>query len=241
MSKFVKNLSKPAAALLAFTLACAPLATPVMAQPTTADGITTQEAAASEAFPGLKGFLNLSASDRSQLGIYYVVRIKRADPAAVKITMTYNGQSQALRIAPDGRILPLPTREQLNGGARITISGPASGTYAMKIHVYSSQPNGRTYNASALATGIRQGNSAMSKIAGALALMVPKLDRVYFVGGGSGEAEFANGQKKALPRTTSAGEFPAGTPYFVPSDMSGAIRLHFSNTVSLAHYDNAPK
>ncbi len=233
MSKFLKTLSK---AILAVALVSSPL----MAQ-TTNNGVTTQEAAASDAFPGLKGFLNLPAADRSQINLYYAARIKRADPAAVKITLTHNGQSQPLHVAADGRITPLPTREQLNGGAKITISGPASGSYAMKLHVFSTQPNGKTYDANGLTTGIKQANSAMGKIAGALALMLPKLDRVYFVGGGNGEAEFANGQKKPLPKTTSSGEYPAGTPYFVPAQMAGATRLHFSSTVSLAHYDNAPK
>lgn len=233
MSKLMKTLSKT---MLALTLVSSPL----MAQ-TTNNGVTTQEAAASDAFPGLKGFLNLPAADRSQINLYYAARIKRADPAAVKIILTHNGQSQPLHIGADGRITPLPTREQLNGGAKIKISGPASGSYAMKLHVFSTQPNGKTYDAGGLTTGIKQGNSAMSKIAGPLALMLPKLDRVYFVGGGNGEAEFAGGQKKPLPKTTSSGEYPAGTPYFVPSQMNGATRLHFSNTVSLAHYDNAPK
>ena len=236
MSKLLKTLSKPAAAVLALTLVSSPL----MAQ-TSANGITTQEAAASDAFPGLKGFLNLPAADRSQINIYYAARIKRADMSAVKITLTHNGQSLPLHVGADGRITPLPTREQLNGGAKITISGPASGSYAMKLHVFSTQPNGKIYDAASLATGIKQGNSAMSKIAGPLALMLPKLDRVYFVGGGNGEAEFANGQQKPLPRTTTKGEYPVGTPYFVSSQMNGATRLNFSNLVTLAHYDNAPK
>jgi hypothetical protein len=234
------KLMKSAAPLVALGLMSIPLASPVLAQ-TTTNGITTQEASASDAFPGLKGFLNLPAADRSQINVYYAVRIKHADPAAVKIVMTHNGQSQTLRVGLDGRINPLPTREQLNGGAKIRISGPASGSYAMKLHVFSTQPNGKTYDAAGLANGVRQANSAMGKIAGALALMLPKLDRVYFVGGGNGEAEFANGQKKPLPKTTSAGEYPAGTPYFVPAQMNGATRLTFSNTVSLAHYDNPPK
>ena len=240
MSKLMKTLSKSATALLALSLVGAPMAAPVMAQ-TTNNGVTTQEAAAADAFPGLKGFLNLSAAERSQINIYYAVRIKRAAPSAVKILLTQNGQSIPLHVGADGRITPLPTREQLNGSAKITISGPASGSYAMKLHVFSTQPNGKVYDVNGLTTGIKQGNSAMGKIAGPLALMLPKLDRIYFVGAGSGEAEFADGQKKPLPKTTSSGEYPAGTPYFVPAQMTGATRLHFSNTVSLAHYDNAPK
>ena len=240
MSNLMNALSKSAAPLLALSLLSAPFSSPALAQSTT-NGITTQEAAVSDAFPGLKGFLNLPAAERSQINLYYAARIKRADPSAVKITLTHNGQSQPLRVGADGRITPLPTREQLNGGAKITISGPATGSYAMKLHVFSTQPNGKTYDANSLNTGIRQANAAMSKIAGALALMLPKLDRVYFVGGGNGEAEFGNGQKKPLPKTTSAGEYPAGTPYFVPAQMAGATKLHFNNAVSMAHYDNPPK
>ncbi len=97
------------------------------------------------------------------------------------------------------------------------------------------------FGAGGLVTGIKQANNAMGKIAGALALMLPKLDRVYFIGGGNGVAQLANGQKVNLPRTAQAGEYPAGTPYYVPSQIGGAARIELSNPASLAHYDNAPK
>jgi hypothetical protein len=240
MSQFLKVLSKPAAAAIALALVSAPAAM-AASKPVTQNGVTTQTAAASEAFPGYQKFLSLPAADRSQVNVYYVLRIKHCDASKVSATLTAGGRQIPLSIARDGRITPLPTLAQMNGGAQVTTRKPAECTVGMKIRVFSTQANSKTYDAAALATGIKQGNAAMGRIAGPLALMLPKLDRVYFAGGGNGEAEFANGQKKPLPKTTSAGEYPAGTPYFVPSQMNGATRLHFSNTVGLAHYDTPPK
>ena len=207
---------------------------------TTQNGVSTQSAAAADAFPGLKGFLNLPASERSQISVYYTARIKNADPSQVHITLVDGGRSQTLNVARDGRITPLPTREQLNSGARITISGPATGTYAMRIHVYSTQSAGRSYDAAGLALGVRQGNAAMGKIAGALSMLLKKLDRVYFVGGGSGTV-LIDGQERPLPRTDGSGEYPSGTPYFQPSAFPGATKITLSNAPSIALFDNPPK
>lgn len=241
MSRFLKSLPNPAAAAIALALVCVPAAAMAASKPVTQNGITTQTAAASEAFPGYQKFLSLPAADRSQVNVYYVLRIKHCDASKVSATLTTGGRQIPLTIARDGRITPLPTLAQMNDGAQVTTRKPAECTVGMKIRVFSTQADGKTYDAAALASGIRQGNAAMGRIAGPLALMLPKLDRVYFTGGGNGEAEFANGQKKPLPRTTSAGEYPAGTSYFVPSQMNGATRLHFSHAVSVANYDTPPK
>ncbi len=225
---------------LALSASVPALAASNLSPPVTQNGVTTQSAAASEAFPGLKTYVNLPAGDRSQFNIYYIVRIKHADPSQVRITLIDNGRSQALSILGDGRITPLPTRDQLNNGAKISISGPSEGTYAMKIRVYSTQPAGRTYDAPGLALGVKQGNAAMGKAAGAASFLLKKLDRVYFVGGGSGTVE-VNGKAEALPRTIGNGEYAAGTPYFVPSQMPGAARITLSNTPTIVMLDTPSK
>lgn len=238
MTQLLKNT---AAAVLTLALLGGPASVMATPAPTTSNGITTQNASAADAFPGYRDFLNMPADQRSQVNLYYVLRIKRADPAKVHVTLTYRGVTTPIQILTGGRLSPLPTREQLNGGAQISISGPEGAGVAMKIHPYSTQPNGREYDAAGLATGIRQGNVAMTRIAGPLAMMVAKLDRVYFIGGGQGTAELGNGQSAPLPRTTTAGEYPAGTPYFVPSQMSGAVRIRLSAAATLAHFDTPPK
>ncbi|HVZ30048.1 MAG TPA: hypothetical protein VG839_06610 [Asticcacaulis sp.] len=216
------------------------LATPKLPPASTVNGITTQTASANDLFQGLQKFLNLPASDRSQVNVFYRLRIKHCDASQVSLSMNAGGQTIPMRIAADGRVTPLPTREQLNSGASVTISGPEACSVNPKIVVYSPQPSGRTYDAAGLTLGVKQGNAAMSKIAGVLALGMAKLDRAYFVGGGSGTVT-VGGQSKPLPRTTATGEYPAGTPYFVPSDMDGATSISLSATPSVVLFDTPPK
>ena len=89
-------------------------------------------------------------------------------------------------MAKDGRISPMPTREQVNSGDTLTVIYPQEASEALKLRVFSTQPNGRDYDAQGLALGITQANRAMAKVGGVLVMALPRLDRVYFVGAGSG-------------------------------------------------------
>lgn len=234
----MKPTVKSVAILMSLTLGATalPSLAAKLPPPVTQNGITTQTSAASDAFPGLKSFYNLPAGDRSQINVYYTLRVKHCDASQLRATLKDNGQSIPVHMAADGRLTPLPTREQLNGGATLELSFPETCTIGPKIHVFSTQAPGKTYDAAGLALGVRQGNAAMGKIAGVAAVMMKKLDRVYFVGGGSGMVEIG-GQQKPLPRTGAAGEYPAGTPYFLPSTMAGAARITLSNPASIALFD----
>ncbi|WP_031235210.1 hypothetical protein [Asticcacaulis sp. AC402] len=229
----LRNLVKTAA--VAVSAAIVLSAVPAMAQ-----DMINQTGKASEALPGLQKFLNLPADERSQVSVYYNLRIKNCDTSKVTATLNAGGKETPLRIAADGRITPLPNRDQLNGGATITMNMPKTCTIGPKIKVHSTQPAGKSYDAAGLALGIKQGNGAMSKIAGAMALALKKLDRVYFVGGGDGTVE-VGGQKKPLPRTGANGEYPAGTPFFVPSQFPGASRINLTKAASTALFDTPPK
>ena len=230
MTSAFKSLLPVAALAL---VAAAPL-------PAAAQNMTTKTAAASDAFPGLRGFLSLAPADRSEIAVYYTIRIKHGDASKASITLNDNGRSTPIHIGAGGRLSPMPTLAQLDGGAQVTVVYPTDATTAMKIHVYSTQTAGTTYDATRLARGVKQGNNAMGKIAGVLAFGIPKLDRIYFVGGGNATAD-VNGRSTPLPKTAGDGEYPAGTPYFVPAQMSGATTIHLSSTPSIAMYDNAPK
>lgn len=242
MSEVSKSVSKAATLLAALGL----LSTPVMAAPklpaaTTANGVSTQTAAAADAFPGLKAFLAMPAAQRSQVNIYYVLRIKHCNPALVHVALKANGRTTPLTVAGDGRITPLPTAAQLANGATVTTTGPATCTVGMKIKVFSPQGLKQDYDAVGLATGVRQGNAAMARIAGILAFGLPKLDRVTFAGVSDGTVTFTNGQTKALPETSANGDYPAGTPYFVPTQMSGAVKIHLNGVPHAVMFDNPPK
>ena len=227
------GLSIACALALAGTTVCA---APALPPTTTQNGITTQSGAASDAFIGLRDYFNMPESERSQFNVYYTIRIKHADPSLVHVTLTDGSKTSDVHILADGKISPLPTRDELNRGAFITISGPQEAGIAMKLHVYSTQPPGQDYDAAGLSQGIQQSNGAMNRFAGVLAMALKKLDRVYFVGANGGSVE-TNGQMHPLPKTDGGNDYPLGTPYFVPSEMGGATHIHLTSPATIALFD----
>ncbi len=186
--------------------------------------------------PGLQGFVNMPASEKSQFDIFYAVKIKHAPTDGVTLTLHDHGQDIPIHMAKDGRISPMPTREQVNSGDTLTVVYPQEASEALKLRVFSTQPNGRDYDAQGLALGINQANRAMAKVGGVLVMALPRLDRVYFLGAGSGTLD---GQ--ALPLTVKDdNEAPAGTPYYAPSQMSGT-KIHLTNPARIAMFSTPPK
>lgn len=231
-----KVLSLSSALVTGLMLAAVPLSTPAVAQAQ----IENKTASADQAFPLLRGFLNLPAAERDQLRLGYVLRVKGASASDVRITLSHNGQDTPIRIGADGSLSPLPTQAQLNGGAKVTISGPKSAGVSMKLRTYSTQRPSQTLDARALAKGVTQGNAAARKIAGVLAMAAAKLDRVVFVGAGGGVAVMADGTEQALP-TYRGGDYASGTPYFVPAQMPNAAQIRLNKAPSTILYDTPSK
>lgn len=190
--------------------------------------------------PGLQGFLNLPLSQKSQFDIYYAVKIKHASTEGIRLTLNDHGREIPLHMGPDGRISPMPTREQVNSGDTLTVVYPQEASEALKLKVYSTQPNGREYDAQGLSLGINQANRAMAKVGGILVLALQRLDRVYFIGSRSGTLE-ANGQTQTLPIFEGDNEIPAGTPYYVPSQMPDGVKIHLSNAPRIALFSTPRK
>ena len=200
------------------------------------DGMTSDTRKISD-LPGLQGFVNLPPSEKSQFDIFYAIRIKHASTTGIRLTLNDRGRELPLHMGPDGRISPMPTREQVNGGATLTVVYPKEASEALKLKVFSTQPNGRDYDAQGLGLGISQANRAMAKVGGILVLALPKLDRVYFVGSNSGTLD--SGQP--LPKAQGDNDAPDGTPYYVPSQMGAATRIHLSNAPRIALFSTPPK
>jgi len=237
MSMLFKTYLRRTALLLA--LGTAPLLAlplPSLARQTTANGLTTDTRPASD-IPFLQDFLNLSPAERSQIDVYFMVKIKHGDPSLTRITLNDRGNSVPIHIGPDGRLSPMPTREQVNDGATLTVTYQEGAGIAFKSNTFSPLQPSTTYDARSLALGLRQGNNIVKKVAGVLSLAVPPLDRVFFVGGGSGTVEI-DGKTVPLPQNQTKDKYPNGTPYFVPADMPGATRIHLSQTPKIAMFDN---
>ena len=211
-------------------------AAPVVASAQNASGGMVTDTRKISDLPGLQAFVNMPPSEKSQFDIFYAVKIKHAPTDGVSLTLHDHGRDIPVHMARDGRISPMPTREQVNSGDTLTVVYPQEASEALKLRVFSTQPNGRDYDAQGLSLGINQANRAMAKAGGILVMALPRLDRVYFVGAGSGTID---GQ--ALPLTAKDdNEAPAGTPYYAPSQMSGA-KIHLSNPARIALFSTPPK
>lgn len=200
------------------------------------DGMTSETRKISD-LPGLQGFQHLPPSEKSQFDIYYAVKIKHAPTTGITLTMNDHGRETPLHMAPDGRISPMPSREQVDGGATLTVVYPKEASEALKLKVFSTQPAGREYDAQGLALGINQANRAMAKVGGILVLALPRLDRVYFIGSSSGTLD--SGQP--LPKSQGDNDAPDGTPFYVPAQMAGAGKIHLSNAPRIALFATPPK
>lgn len=238
---------KPSTVFLASVIASLALTQSVSAQdaklapPVTQNGITTQKAKASQTFPLLKGFLAMPIAQRDQIQLGYILRVKKAPLSSISATLTHQGATTPIIIAADGRITTLPSLAQMNDGAEVTISGPEKAAIAMKLKIYSTQGLKTTYDATGLAKGVTQGNDAARKIAGPIASIMPKLDRVYFVGASGANVEIAPNRTTALPTTSSNAEYPAGTPYFEPKRFATATKISFKKAPTSVLFDTAPK
>lgn len=220
---------KPSLALLAVLIAGAASAAPAMKT-------DTQKASN---LPGITGYYKLAAADRTQFAIYYAVKIKHGSLADTTAVLNDHGKPTPIHFGADGRIEPMPTRDQVANGATITVTYPATANKAMKIRIYSTQAPGRTYDAAGLALGVKQANKAMGKIGGLLVAALPRLDRVYFVGGGSGTVD-VGGKTQALPLFEGDNEIPPNTPYFVPAKLSAATTIHLTKVPSNAFFATPP-
>jgi len=224
--------------LFAGILCLAPATVASVAAPAAAQ-MTQKEVSAEQAFPFLSKFLALPVSERDEISLAYVLKIKGGLQGA-SITLRHNGQSQRLNIQPDGRITPLPTLTQLRGGATVLVNGPAKGV-AMRVRVYATEPSARTMPVAPLARAVQQADAAMRKVGGVLAMTQPKPDRLYFVGAGNARVTMADGSQKTLPRSPRDDAYPAGTPYLVPADYPGAVSLSFDAAPSRIGIDDRVK
>ncbi len=224
----------PRLKLLSVLTAAALAATPALAAP--AMKTETQKVSG---LPGIAGYYRLTAAEKSQFAIFYAVKIKHGSLADTTATLNDNGKHIPIHFAANGRLEPMPTREQVANGATLTVTYPANANVAMKLKVYSTQGPGHTYDAPGLALGVRQANKAMAKIGGLLVVALPRLDRVYFVGGGSGTIE-ADGKTFVLPVFKGDNEIPPGTPYFAPAQFPTATKIHLTNVPSNAFFATAP-
>jgi hypothetical protein len=171
-----------------------------------------------KAFPLLSAYLILPPAERSRFYLVYrATRDKRPTGDAHAVMVAANGACTPLAMDRIGQVLSLPSLAALKSAATLEIAGAA---FKLAPEVRPTIPPSARLDAGQLALALAQLNAAVVKLAGALAVMAPKMTCAYFPDAGSGQALMANGRSTPLPI------FPVPilgpVPYFETTTQVGA-------------------
>ena len=192
------------AALLVLLLAAA---TPAMAEKSVPVG---------KALPYLEAYLKLPAAERTRFAPAYYFRIG-AQPMAVPVWLVQGGVRTAMPLNAQGRMERLPTLAQLADG-KLTFGVDPAVKFGVRLQIEPTMAPAADLDAHELAAAIAQAATGERKAAGVLARVAPKLKEVGFVGVASGEVEFSDGRKAALPLVD-------GVPTYSPTALPNARRI----------------
>jgi hypothetical protein len=184
--------------------------------------VETQTIPAEKLFPFLTNYLKLPAAERDRFHPNYHLMAKGV---TVKAMLKRKSGDVPLTFAADGLMQPVPTAADIAAGAQIQMSAPKDGKIGIGIKIASSVPPATTLDAKALKASIDQARAGSKKAAGAMAIMVPDLQRICFEGATSGTAVSANGKTIALKTETKNGSVDKGSPCFAPADAPDAVQV----------------
>jgi prepilin-type processing-associated H-X9-DG protein len=193
-------------------LAAAALAAPVSAL---ADD---QKMPLSKAFPMLEQYLGVPPGERSRFYLVYrATRDKRPTSDARAAIVGAGGAAVPLGLDRAGVVTRLPTMAELKGPAQFIVEGAP---FKLGVELRGAIAPSTHVDAAEITAALAQVNAAVAKIAGALAMMVPKMTTAFFPGSGGGHALFADGHQAPLP--VYASPLIGSTPFFEPAKTAGA-------------------
>ena len=164
-------------------------------------------------------YLALPAAERSHFTVGYILT-QDGKPLSAPVWMVDGARRTPIPLSSDGRMLRLPTAAEL-ASAKVEIGIDETAKIGLSLGPEASGPRATDLDAHDLASAVSQAASGMKKMAGIMALAVPKVQEVAFVGSGSGEVEFSDGHRAALPLVK-------GAPTYNPANQPNAKRIHLA-------------
>lgn len=210
-------------ALLAATAAAFIMAAAAHAQ----TPVETKTFPADKMFPFLADYLKLPAAERDRFHPNYHLIAKGV---TIRAILKRKSGDVAVTFAPDGLIQPVPTLADISAGTQMEMSAPKGSKVGIAIKLASSVPPATVMDARALKASIDQTRIGARKAAGAMAMMVPNLQRVCFEGATSGSAILANGKAVALKTESDNNSVDKGSPCFTPKDAPDAVQIKLDHT-----------
>lgn len=195
--------------LLAALLAAA--ATPVLA--------ANKRIEAKKAFQFLGNYQKLPPAERSRFTLAYTFKVG-GQPMTAPVWMEVDGKRAPFPLDASGRAQRLPTPGELDHGT-LEFGLDESAKIGLNLGIEPVIAPAADLDAHELADAIAQAATGSKKAAGILALAMPKLDNVVFIGANSGEVEFTDGHRAPLP-------IIKGYPTYKPSTQPNAKTIHLA-------------
>jgi hypothetical protein len=173
-----------------------------------------------KAFPYLEGYLKLPPAERTRFVLGYRLMGEARAIQSVRMALLDKGGTIPVAISPDGRLERLPTLQQIQDHAQLSIAAAKGSRIGIALSVEPTAKPAREMDAGELAATLVQAQAGEEKVAGLFAFAVPKLTRVAFEGVAQGEAVGADGRARPLP-------VEKGRLVFDPAALKGAKTLRF--------------
>jgi hypothetical protein len=169
-------------------------------------------------FPYLAAYLKLPAAERSRFRTTYSFH-NGPQPLVVPVWLVEGDKRTQLPLAPDGQAQRLPTVAQLQT-AKLQVDVPAGTKLGVTLSIEPLMRPAAEMDAREVAAALAQAAVGVKKAAGLMAMAMPKLTQISFLGVPSGEVILADGKRAALPLLK-------GVPSFAPADFPTAKTLRF--------------
>lgn len=196
---------------LAVLAACAAAAAPAFA--------ANKRIEVKKAFQFLGNYQKLPIAERNRFTLAYTFKIG-GQPMTAPVWIEVDGKRAPFPLDASGRAQRLPTPAELDHGT-LEFGLDEATKIGLNLGIEPLMAPAADLDAHELAEAIAQAAVGSKKAAGFLALAVPKLDDIAFVGAGSGEVEFADGRRAPLP-------IVKGYPTYRPSTQPGAKTIHLA-------------
>jgi hypothetical protein len=154
--------------------------------------------AAAEALPMLEAYYGLAPADRSFFRPAYYVIAKTGSLADMQAGLVVGGQHIAIPLRDDGRLLPLPTAQQLRDEASIVLKFPDGVRAGIRMKLEVSTPMSMEFKIEDLDRALTQASEGRRKVGGFLTFLSAPLARATFTGGVSGDIVYADGTRAPL-------------------------------------------
>ena len=183
-------------------------------------------------FPMLDRFLAIPLADRSKLALGYEVRRNGKPGSDVALTLVVQGHRAPLPVAPDGKVMRLPTSADLAAKAQVLVTAPKGSKLAMELDFGTAIAPSTEISTADCDLAVTQAAAAISKAAGMIGgLLAPHVSRVSFPNAEGGVALGLDGRVlQPLPLI-------AGVEVYEPGHIKGAYILHFSRPPSVVKLD----